>query len=90
MVTLPQQTVIQNNTVINRFSSSDMLGSGIAEGVPDPDFMSVGELTVDCRTAQGDHDPVWSSDSLAVNNTSGLVNTNNGVSSQFTANYTAR
>lgn len=87
MVTSPQEVMIRNNTVINRFTNPEGLGSGFAEGAPDPDFTSIGSLVVDCRAAQGDHFPVWTSDSLAEN---GEVTSNEGTNRQFIANYNSR
>ena len=88
MVTSPQEVTIRNNTVINTFTNHKDLGSGFAERAPDPDFTSIGILVVDCRTAQGDHFPVWTSDSLAENG--GVVTSNEGTNRQFIANYNSR
>lgn len=87
MVTSPQKVMIGNNTVINRFTNRAGLGSGLAESAPDPDFTSIGSLVVDCRAAQGDHFPVWTSDSLDDN---GEVTSNEGTNRQFTADYNSR
>ena len=86
MVTSPQDAVVLNNTVINRFFTGGELGSGIA----DREFTTIGSLNVDCRTSQGDHNPVWSTSSEVANTVTGLVSTVEGISRQVIGNYTAR
>lgn len=81
MITSPQEIVIRNNTVINRFVTSDSLGSGLAESELDPDFMPIGSIVVDCRTTQGDHLPVWSRNGISYNETSRR---------EFVTDYSAR
>lgn len=93
MVTSPQQTAIINNTVVNRFLSfpnDGTVGSGIAESGPDPDFMFVGSLFVDCNTAQGDHRPVWMSDALAFEDDGGIPYSGDNINRQFITNYATR
>ena len=93
MITSPLEVLIRNNTVVNRFTTSEgAVGSGIVgESAPDLDLVSVGSLFVDCIAAQGDHQPVWTSDNLAISDSTGLVDSDMAVNGQMvTSNYTTR
>ncbi len=81
---------IRNNTVINRFSAPE--GSGFGEGVPDLDLGSIGSLSVSCNAAQGDHQPVWTSDNPDVTDMAGdVVDFDLELNGQIVvSNYTAR
>ena len=90
MIISPLEVLIRNNTVVNRFTTSEgAVGSGIVgESAPDLDLVSVGSLFVDCIAAQGDHQP---SDNLAVSDSTGLVDSDMAVNGQIvTSNYTTR
>lgn len=88
MVKSPQGFVIQNNTVINLFT--DGPGSGVGESELDPNSLINVNLIVDCRASQGDHSPIWTTDSLAANSNDGSVSTDDGESRQIIDEYSAR
>ena len=84
---------IRNNTVINRFTAPEgMLGSAFGEGAPDLDLGSIGGLSVNCNAAQGDHQPVWTSDNLEITDMAGdVVDFDLELNGQIVvSNYTAR
>ena len=84
---------IRNNTVVNRFTAPEgMLGSAFGEGAPDLDLGSVGGLSVNCNAAQGDHQPVWTSNNLEITDAAGdVVDFDLELNGQIVvSNYTAR
>lgn len=93
MITSSSEILIRNNTVVNRFAPPDgVLGSGFGEGPPDLDLGSIGSLNVNCNAAQGDHQPVWTSDNLEITNMAGdVLDPGMGLNGQIVvSNYTTR